>query len=413
MRGEILFLAHRVPFPPNRGDKIRSHHVLRALAGLAPVHVACFAESENDMRQAGELARVAERYCLAQRRKPLKAAGVESLFRFEPVSLSAFRSRQVRRFVADVLATRPIETVYVYSGQMGEFVPGSFAGRVVVDLVDVDSAKFEAYGEDKVWPSGWVERREGRLLARVEERLAHRAERTLLVSEEEAELLRSRLSQPDKARVSVLGNGIDTQAFAPDAVVPEPSLKEAPGPHLVFTGQMDYAPNIAAVRRVIEYILPAIRQHYPNAQFHVVGRAPPPELQRSDWKYGVRIWGEVPDVRPFLAAADIVTVPLEIARGVQNKVLEAMAMARPIVLTSGAATGIGGSDGVHYAVADSNPDLAARIHSLLGNPAAGRALGEEARRYVVENRSWPAILAGLPEIVGFASQDGMGVADAA
>lgn len=401
MNGEILFLAHRVPFPPDRGDKIRSHHVLKALARIAPVHVACFAEGENDWKQLAELDAIAARHCLVPRRKSLPMAGVEALLRHRPVSLTAFHNRQIARFVADVLATRPIETIYVYSGQMGQYVPVDFSGRVVVDLVDVDSAKFEAYAEGRPWPMRWIEAREGRLLRREEDRLAHRADRCLLISEEEATLLRQRMADPADVPVSVLRNGIDTRIFSPDAVAPEPSLSEMPGPHIVFTGQMDYPPNIAAALRVIEYILPSIRQHHPLARFHVVGRSPGAELLRFDWKDGVRIWGEVPDVRPFLAAAHIVAVPLEIARGVQNKVLEAMAMARPIVLTSGAATGIGGRDGTHFAMADNDQALAARVHSLLANPEAAYAMGREARRFVVNNLGWDATLAGLAGIVGF------------
>ena len=196
-------------------------------------------------------------------------------------------------------------------------------------------------------------------------------------------------------------NGIDADSFDPRNVEPEASLSEAKGPHLVFTGQMDYAPNVAAAQRVINYILPAIRQHHPFAQFHVVGRAPVAELLKHDWQDGVRIWGEVPDVRPFLLAADVVVVPLEIARGVQNKVLEAMAMARPVVLTSGAATGIEAEDDRHFIVEDSDEALAARIHALLANKGAAQAMGQAARNYVIDCKSWTAMLAGLRSTIGF------------
>jgi sugar transferase (PEP-CTERM/EpsH1 system associated) len=398
---EILFLAHRIPFPPDRGDKIRSHHIVKALAQIAPVHVACFAEGGSDWDQLGELAQIATSHCLVARRKPLALAGVEALLRGEPVSLAAFRDEAIERYVSETLATRPIRTIYVYSGQMGQYVPASFKGRVIVDLVDVDSAKFEAYAQRGAWPISLIHAREGRLLRAFEERMALRAERCLLVSEAEAHLFQSRLANPARAKLAVLNNGIDVATYDPDAVTPEPSLKEANGPHLVFTGQMDYPPNIAAARRVIDYILPAIRQHHPYAQFHIVGRAPTRELLDFDWQDGVRVWGEVPDVKPFLAAADLVVVPLEIARGVQNKVLEAMAMARPIVLTSGAATGIGAGDGRHFAIEDSDEAMTARIHSLLANRGAGQTMGQAARQFAVDCRSWEAMLAGLARIVGF------------
>lgn len=400
MTGEILFLAHRMPFPPDRGDKIRSHHILKALAELAPVHVATFIDTETDWRHAPALGQFAASLCLVERTKPLWRAGLEALARREPVSVAAFRHRQIRNYVRQLLAARPIEVIYVFSGQMGQYVPADFKGRVVVDLVDVDSAKFEAYAASKIWPLGVIDGREGKLLRREEERLAHCADRTLLVSDAEAELLRSRLMDQAGVSVTALQNGIDTAMFDPAAVAPDASLAASRGPHLVFTGQMDYAPNVAAARRVIEFILPAIRQHHPYAQFHVVGRAPTREILAHDWKDGVRVWGAVADVRPFLAAADVVVVPLEIARGVQNKVLEAMAMARPVVLTPGAATGIGAEEGRHFGVAETDGALAARILAVLADRGVAQAMGNAARQFVVERRTWPAMLAGLPALLG-------------
>lgn len=399
MPGEILFLAHRVPFPPDRGDKIRSHHLLKRLAEIAPVHVGCLAETDGDMAQERELADIAASHFLARRAKPLPLAGIEALARGLPVSLAAFDHAGFRRWVAATLAERRIGTVFVFSGQMGQYVPADFGGRVVIDLCDVDSAKFEAYGKQG-GPRAWIDRREARMLAREEERLAHRAHCTLLVSDAEAALFRSRLRDPAGVRIEALRNGIDTAAFDPLAVAPHPELVAQPGPHLVFTGQMDYAPNVAAALRTAERLLPAIRKAHPGATFHVVGRAPVPQLRRLDGRGGVRVWGEVPDVRPFLAAADAVFAPLEIARGIQNKVLEAMAMARPVVLSREAATGIDARDGEHFAAGADDAALIDRTLALLQDAAAARRMGAAARRYVVEHQGWAAMLAPLDGIVG-------------
>lgn len=395
----ILFLAHRVPFPPDRGDKIRSHHVLRALAELAPVHVGCFAETAADRVAGADLANLAATWCMPTRTKPLPMAGLEAIVRGEPVSLTAFRHAELTAWVAQTLERYPIDTIYVFSGQMGQYVPAGWQGRLVVDLVDIDSAKFEAYAREKAIPMAWIEVREARLLRREEARLAARADRTLLVSEAEAALFVSRLPAGSGARVAVLGNGIDAAAFDPRRVIAHPALA-APGPHFVFTGQMDYKPNVDAAVRAIDRIMPAIRAVHPTAQFHAVGRAPTPELLARDGSNGTRVWGEVPDVRPFLAVADVVLTPLTIARGVQNKVLEAMAMARPVLATSAAATGLPGQDGVHFAIADSDEALAQRALNLLARREAAEAMGEAARWLVVETTSWPAMLATLPEIVG-------------
>ncbi|MDZ4308056.1 TIGR03087 family PEP-CTERM/XrtA system glycosyltransferase [Allopontixanthobacter sp.] len=398
--GEILFLAHRIPFPPDRGDKIRSHHLLKALADIAPVHVGCFADTDSDLAHEPLLAEISASHCLIRRRKSMARAGFEALAFHKPVSLTAFDHPDMRAWVRYALAANPIDTIFVFSGQMGQYVPADFAGRVVVDLCDVDSAKFEAYAASGRLPRRWIDAREGVLLATEEARLAQRADRTLLVSTAEAALFRSRIPAGSADKVIALGNGIDAGFFDPQSARPHPDLENTPGPHFVFTGQMDYAPNVAAAQRMISRLLPPIRKIHPGAQFHVVGRAPGPRLMAQDGQGGVRVWGEVPDVRPFLSAADIVIAPLEIARGVQNKVLEAMAMARPVLLTSEAAVGIDAEDGHHFAIADTDDALVARALALLDDAAETAKMAAAARRYVTEHQSWAATLAHLGPIIG-------------
>jgi glycosyltransferase involved in cell wall biosynthesis len=248
--------------------------------------------------------------------------------------------------------------------------------------------------------TGWIEMREARMLAVEEARLAARASTTLLISSEEAALFRSRLpGELRSADVRVLGNGIDSIAFDPAVVAPEPRMLDCPGPRLIFTGQMDYRPNIDAVHRAIDGILPSIRAVYPQATFHVVGRNPEPPLLARHGQNGCHVWGRVEDIRPWLAAADCALVPLDIGRGVQNKVLEAMAMALPVVLTDEAATGIAASDREHFAVAGSDEALARNVIDLLGDSRRMQAMGQAARSFVVERVSWEAALAPLAELV--------------
>ncbi len=400
---EILFLAHRMPFPPDRGDKIRSHHILKALAALAPVHVGTFAETAADKAAEPDLAKVATRYCLRTRAKPLALAGMQALARREPANLAAFRDPALAAWVRETLAIHDIGAIYVFSSQMGQYVPADWRGRLVVDLVDVDSAKYEAYAAAKPWPLGWVEAREARLLSREEARLAARADRTLLVSHAEAALLASRLPEGSPARIVALGNGIDADGYDPAKVTAQRDLG-GPGPHLIFTGQMDYRPNIEAAHRAIEAILPGIRVVHPDAMFHIVGRAPVAELVTRDGHDGLRVWGEVPDVRPFLAAADLVLAPLTIARGIQNKALEAMAMARPVLLSREAATGIAARDGEQFVIADDDSAFVAKALALLADRPAADRLGAAARRLVVDTLSWPAALAELPALMGLEPQ---------
>jgi sugar transferase (PEP-CTERM/EpsH1 system associated) len=396
--GDILFLAHRVPFPPNRGDKIRSAHLLRKLTQLGRVHVGCFADNDEDRAGAERLAQIAASYAIIDRKKPLVLAGVEAMLAGKPVSLTAFHSTRLESWVRRTLDVQPIDTVVIFSGQMGQYLPADFRGRFVIDLCDVDSAKFENYAEagERVW----LNRREGRLLARVEERLCRRADATIVISAEEAALLTERLQFPSMARIHVIGNGIDAAYFDRASVAPHPELARDEGPQLVFTGQMDYRPNEQAALWVIEHLLPLLRERYPGAQFHVVGRNPTAALSAHDRRGGARVWGEVADVRPFLAAGTCAIAPLLIARGVQNKVLEAMAMACPVLLTPQAATGIAGEDGRHWHIAEADPEAMAKaFDKLWSEPAAAARMGERARRFVLSNHAWDAMLAPLETLV--------------
>lgn len=400
--GETLFVAHRVPFPPDRGDKIRSHHVLRRIAAIGPVHVGTF----DDRSGYGEqfLSGLAASHYLVPHRKSDVLAAAEAMVRGQPVSLAAFAHEGLREWIDQVLHYRPIDAIYVFSGQMAQYVPPHFPGRTVLDLCDVDSAKFEAYGKAGHGPKAWVHAREGRLLAAAEERFARAADTTLLISENEANLFRTRVQSMNQIDLQVMRNGIDAGFFAPDAVKPRSTLY-GPGPNIVFTGQMDYAPNVTAVERMVNRILPGIRAVHAQAEFHIVGRAPTPTVKALGKHDGVTVWGEVEDVRPYIAEADVVAAPLTIARGIQNKVLEAMALAKPVLLSPEAATGIDGQDGEHFAIAEGDRMMVGRALALFEDRAKARLMGEAARAFVLEQQSWPAMLAGLGQLLRPASAD--------
>jgi sugar transferase (PEP-CTERM/EpsH1 system associated) len=404
--GEILFLSHRIPFPPNRGDKIRSHNLLKRLAQIAPVHVATFGEDEADMAEEVALAGIAKSYRLVQRSRPLVVAGMRSLASGQPVSLPAFHNRSLAEYVHMVLRDRPIDTIFIFSGQMGQYVPDDFTGRVVADFVDCDSLKFENYAKRPGNLLRWLHGREARLLRDEEARIAQRAGISLLISVEEAALFSSRLTADERARsdVRVLRNGIDSTVFDPAACSPEPRLEGLPGPRLIFTGQMDYPPNIDAVLRAAREVMPLIRAACPDASFHIVGRNPTDKVTALAGVNGTHVWGSVADVRPWLKAADLALIPLGIGRGVQNKVLEAMAMGLPTVLTSPAATGIPAEDGAEFRIADSDVELALAVQALAENQHRARSLGENARRFVVAKFSWASALADLPTLVGASEQ---------
>jgi len=391
---EILFLAHRIPFPPDRGDKIRSWHVLRTIAGFARVHLACFADDEADAAHlAGLRAALGDRLGDAHvevRRVSRPKAALRALRAGRPLSLTLFDSPAMHAFVRRKLPSA--EAVYAFSGQMAQFVPSGTGRRFIMDFVDVDSAKFAAYACESGPLMRRVYAREAERLAAFEREVARRADASLFVSEAEAALFRR---ETQIQSVQALANGIDSDFFDPNARFPKLTAEErGQGPILLFTGQMDYRPNIDAVAWFVRKVLPQV----PHARFVIAGRNPAPEVLALEGPR-VTVTGAVSDMRSWLAAADLVVAPLRIARGVQNKVLEAMSMARPVVATSAAFEGIEAAPGEHLLVADGAQDVAEAINRLLDDPARAARLGEAARALVTRTYRWEARLAPLGRLL--------------
>lgn len=397
MSGDILFLCHRIPFPPDRGDKIRSYHLLKRLAEVAPVHVGCFADDDRDMGFAGEMAQVATSQCVLMRDRSKVVAGLTGLARRQSLLISLFDHPGLHRWVAQAMAERPIRAVVAYSAQMAHFVPVLPPNvRFLMDFVDFDSAKYATYGAQGGGPMGWINRREGRVLLDFERRTAARANVSSFVSEAEAALFRDACGL-GADRVVGLENGVALDYFDPAATFPP--VERGEGPLLVFTGQMDYRPNVEAVESFARQTLPAIRTVHPDARFAIVGRNPAKAVEALASLSGVIVTGGVPDVRGWLAAADVVVAPLRIARGIQNKVLEAMAMGRPVVASPQAAEGIDATDEAHFLVAANPAEEAAKIVALLVDPARAQRLGLAARTRMEERYRWSATLNHLPDLL--------------
>lgn len=396
---EILFLVHRAPWPPDRGDRIRSWHMFEALAKLAPVHVAALADHEADAAAAREkMTPLCASLAIEVRKVSRPAALARAVLRGEPVSNQLFRNAVLAQHVGQLLRQGQITHIVAFSGQMAQYLPTHFDGPVIMDFVDVDSAKFATYAEqDKRQPLHWVHAREARKLGAYEAEVARRADASLFVSEAEAALFRER-SELGVDKVHAVENGIDTDRF--DPAVGLDRAGAGAGPLAVFTGQMDYRPNVDAVRWFAADILPLIRGDHPQARFAIVGRAPTDEVRALEKLPGVTVTGEVPDVRPWLAAADAVVAPLLLARGVQNKLLEAMAMARPVVASAAAAEGIDAAAGEHLRVADDARGMADAVCALFDDPAAASAMGAAARGRMIARYGWDARLAPLGEYLG-------------
>ncbi len=422
----LLFLAHRVPFPPDRGDKIRSFHILEYLARRTPVHLVAFADDEADFDPPAVFTDMLASCTILPRSKTQKRAAIEALVGGKPVSLTAFASGAMRAAVKRVLPD--VSGIYCFSGQMAQYLPVG-GPPVVMDFVDMDSAKFAGFAEDARGPMRWMMRREARLLGAFERGIAVRVSASLFVSEAEAALFRDGGAG---GRILAVENGIDSVKFDPagsyltpshppgvgrgpigkvavtgDGPSPSTSPIWAPAyaggdiaqrdaPLIVFTGQMDYRPNIDAVTWFARDILPLIRRCHP-AHFAIVGRSPTAAVNALAGEH-VTVTGAVDDVRGWLAAAAVCVAPLKLARGIQNKVLEAMAMARPVVASAAAAEGIDHAGTIR--VAATAQDFADQVVALLEVRETAAELGHAARAQVIRRYGWDARLAPLDALFG-------------
>jgi sugar transferase (PEP-CTERM/EpsH1 system associated) len=401
---EILFIAHRIPFPPNRGDKMRSWNVIRHLGGLARVHLASFADDEADAAHLPALREamggsLGEALVRPMGHRPI-AWAAQALLRRGPIGIAAFDRPEMHAFVKRILAERPIRAIYAYSVQMAQFVPLDWHGRFVMDFVDFDSVKYADYAASGLSAGTLVHRWEANRLFAWEKQVAERADVGLFVTEAESALFRARAAS-QKADIRTLPNGIDLVFYDPAA---DFAPLDRQGPLIVFTGQMDYRPNVEGVTAFVEEALPKIRAARPDMRFAIVGRRPSPAVAELANRDGVIVTGEVPDVRPWLAAASLVVAPLAIARGVQNKVLEAMAMGRPVVASTGAFVGIDAEPDRDLLVADGADAQAKAVLTLLADPDRAAALGFAARRRMVEGYSWDAQLAPLAAMLGLSER---------
>jgi sugar transferase (PEP-CTERM/EpsH1 system associated) len=352
------------------------------------VHLGCLYDDPRDAQHIGFLETQCETLCCL----PLhpRLAKLRSLAGFllgEPLTLAYFRDGGLQRWVdATIAAYRP-QRIFVFSSAMAPYVDHHAAEMRVLDMVDVDSDKWRQYAPTKTWPLSAVYAREQRKLAAFERKAAGAFTATLLVSRAEAAVFAS-FAPAESERVLVLRNGIDTAQFDPDRAYDNPygGPYGGPDPVLVFTGAMDYWPNIEGVSWFAHEILPLLRARWPALEFWIVGINPAPAVRRLADHDGVHVTGRVEDIRPYLHHAAAVVVPLRIARGIQNKVLEAMAMARPVVLTPAACEGIEAKDGDEVLVAGSADAFAERVASVLAG--AFPLLGARARARVTKDYQW-------------------------
>ena len=378
----ILYLCHRIPYPPNKGDKIRSFHQIRHLSRDHAVHLACLVDEREDLKHVDSL----RKYCASvdavyRGKSAAKALALKTVLSGKPISVEAFFSRELHRKILARIRSGMIDLVFVFSSAMAEYVRDLQGLPKVIDFVDVDSDKWRLYADSSPFPLSLIYRVESRRLGRYEERIARTFDHSIFVTPKEAELFRVRVKDRP---VSVIFNGVDVDYFDPARA----GSDRPAGPGIVFTGAMDYYPNVDAVTYFCDRIFPRVLEKVSDARFYIVGRNPDKKVVRLGDRRNVTVTGSVHDVRPYLAKAGVAVAPFRIARGVQNKVLEAMAMCIPVVGTSNAFQGIQATmeDGIRSG--DDPEHFAEEVVTFLENPEFGKRCGEAGRRYVLRCHRW-------------------------
>lgn len=321
-RPEVLFLSHCVPWPPDKGEKIRAWNTLRAAAAESEVHLACLAANREETAVPAELRSLCRTVTIFPRHygRDLARAGLRFLLTGACLNEEFYRHPALARAVRRLAAERPLRAAVVSTVVMAPYVPSGLP--VVMDLIDVDSEKWFQYAETRF--PGPLFRLEARRMRDREKTWGLRARANLLTTRAEADLF---LSFAPDAAAEVIENGIDTDWFDPQKVTPA-----LPGRlYVTFCGSMDYYPNAEAAAWFAREVLPLWRIKRPEAEFVIVGRNPGPSVRALAGLPGVTVTGSVPDVRPFLRGAVAQVTPLRIARGIQNKVLEALAFGLPVL----------------------------------------------------------------------------------
>ncbi len=394
-----LFLVHRIPYPPDKGDKLRSWRLLNALAAHDRVHLGAFVDDPADMAHAEVLRPLVDHMALIPLEGRWRRA-LTGLRRRKPLTMALYNDPAMHAFVRETLRDGAVDRILLFSSQMGQYVFDiGRSRRIVMDFVDLDSDKFRQYADAARGPKRWLFNREADLLLGVERRIAGLADAATFVTDADATLFARRAGE-SASRVAVMGNGVDLGYFSPDVTL-APLDGHGGGPLITFTGAMDYAANVDGAQWFVRDLWPAIRARVPGVRFAIVGSNPVKALRALDGRDDIVVTGRVPDVRPWLRAASVAVAPLRIARGVQNKVLEAMAMARPTVATPAAARGIDAEAGRDLLVADSDAAFIDAVVGLLDDRERGDALGLAGRARVVDRYDWDRALASLPELMGY------------
>jgi sugar transferase (PEP-CTERM/EpsH1 system associated) len=389
---KILFLCHRLPFPPQRGGKIRPFNMIRHLAVSHEVVVATLARSADELAAGQELHRYCHDLHVGRISRPAGWARF-ALYGMStaPATFGYFYSPELARTVRKLLDTGDFDAIVVHCSSMGPYVAGHSACRKVMDFGDADSEKWFEYSRTEPFPLSQAFRLEGRKVRRYEAWLGKQFDACSVNAPRERDVLAGYVHTP----ISVIPNGVDLEYFEPT----RSSGRSYVPNRLVFTGNMSYRPNVEAVQHLVTEVLPRIRREIPDVQLCIVGMDPTPAVQRLAEGDRVVVTGKVDDIRPYFDSAAVAVAPLRVARGLQNKVLEAMAMRVPVVASPAAFEGVSAVAGRDLLVAADPTAFSRAVVTLLSDRAARERYAAAGRRCVETSHNWSRLLQRLEDLV--------------
>jgi sugar transferase (PEP-CTERM/EpsH1 system associated) len=395
----LLLLIQRIPFPPHKGDKIRGYNIVRHFAKSYDVYLGTCMDDPADAEHIETVRAMVTELHVEQISSftGWSQAALRWLGGY-PLSFGFFRHSALDRWVADVMERVQPEVAFCCSSNIMPPLQRSLRRpRIIVgDFADVDSQKWRDYAPTKSLATRWIYQAEARRTHKLEAQLAEMSSSVVFVTQEEADLF-GKLHPHLAGKTSCISMGVDLDGFSPDIAFPKPDGMGKAA--LIFTGRMDYWPNVDAVTWFTQNVMPELRSKLPEAQFYIVGGAPNAQVQGLTNEPGVVVTGRVADVQPYLQHGLAAVAPMQIARGIQNKVLEAMAMARPTIVTQDALTGVNAPAGKAVLLADAPQQWVEAVLGIASDSSRAVALGVAGRAFVEAEFGWPAKLAAMDALL--------------
>jgi sugar transferase (PEP-CTERM/EpsH1 system associated) len=391
----IFFVCRRVPFPPDRGDKIATFNQIRHLSARHDVHVFCLGDGRQDLDNIQGLREYAKSVTAAPiNALTVKLRALKALFSGKPLSVAALNDVELHTAIRDKFDELRPDLIIVYSCNVAQFAERFSQVPRIMQFGDLDSLKWRQYADRSKIPLKWIYAIEQRRLLAYERRIAHIFSRALVHTDvEKRDFERLIPGVP----VALVGNGVNLDYFRPGGEPKRPAS-------IIFTGVMDYRPNVDAVVWFCNEILPFVRAQIPEASFMICGSRPVPAVRRLGKHTGVTVTGRVPDTRPYLDRAEIFVAPLRIARGVQNKVLEALAMGLPCVVSMAAWSGTVIPHGEGILATDNAEEFAEHVIRLMQDGKWRAEMARKARAAAEANYEWKAQMARLDQVIAAVSQ---------